>query len=125
MSKPYTPIKLISVAEDIRKVHSTSVDVVVNDPTIDTKALIMKIVRANENELETLEMTLSMKEVAKVAVYLPVNYYKVNITNLFHLFCYRSSARMCALFFDQWQDAFDNEWFNTLFKLFHIFRIAN
>lgn len=112
----FVPKKLIEAKREIVKKHSFKVRIVEDfKPNEDLKKLIYKIVNFDLQQLKRESYSLSDSEVVIIASYIPANFYKVDLSNLFFILKLRASFDVYRVFFNAWQDYYDNNECNLFF----------
>ncbi len=116
MKFSFVPKKLIEARKDIIKKHSLKINTVENfKPNENLKELIYKIINFDLQQLKRESYSLSYSDVINIASYIPANFYKVNLSKLFFVLKLRSSYEICSVFFNAWQDYYDNNDCNSFF----------
>ncbi len=116
MDFSFTPRRLIQAREDIAIQHPLEREVVLATPDDDLYKLITRLAALEKYQVKKNALALSNKDVQRVTAYLPFNHYKVNMTNLFDIFMYRSTKELCELLYSQWQDSFSNKECNEFLR---------
>lgn len=105
----FRPIKLMEPATDIAKEHPEQRMVEYKYIYDDVKKLIKMLVSLDKKRLKVKALGLDEADVLNVAQYIPHNYYKVDMTNLFQIFNYRSSSTACEVLYREWQSEYNNK----------------
>ena len=109
MDFSFIPRRLIQAKEDIMIQHPLEQEVALATPNEDLFKLITRLASLEKYQVKKNALALSNKDIQRVTSYLPVNHYRVDMTNLFDIFMYRSTEELCELLFDRWQDSFGNK----------------
>ena len=108
MKYMYIPHKLIDAKEDI----IYSLEKKKNDgskaPGESLLTLVSSLVALDKEVLKMHAITLSNYDVERIAAYIPFNYYKVKMDNLFEIFKIRKNWKLCETLYYTWQDSYDN-----------------
>ncbi len=116
MDFSFIPRRLIQTKEDIAIQHPLEKEVALATPNEDLFKLITRLASLEKYQVKKNALALSNKDIQRVTSYLPVNHYRVDMTNLFDIFMYRSTEELCELLFDRWQDSFGNKDCNEFLK---------
>ncbi|WP_029319289.1 hypothetical protein [Butyrivibrio sp. AE3004] len=108
MEYTYTPKRLLQAVEDIKIQHPLEQEIPQISQDQSLFELITRLAKLELYQVKVNAIALSDLDAARVAGYLPFNYYNVNMKNLFLIFNYRSNDRLCKILFNQWQDSFYN-----------------
>ena len=73
------------------------------------RKFIQTLASLKNRQVKARAFSLSDTETDSIAAYIPHNYYDVNMKNLFLIFEYRSTERVCSILFDQWQESYQNK----------------
>lgn len=104
----YIPNKLISTKKEIIQKHKHINDVHIDKEDSDLRTLINRLVCLNEKDIKREAFALENNEIDSIAAYIPVNYYNVDMSNLFAIFTYRAEKRFFEILYNAWQDHFRN-----------------
>lgn len=104
----FVPKNLKKAKEKIVALHSYSnkIDKVIASPTLEV--LIKNIVGWDKEKVDLYSNSLSAQDILYVANYIPRNYYKVTLDNLWQVFMHCSSLDSCQYFYESWQNEFDS-----------------
>lgn len=116
MSFSYFPKKLKSAKEEIVLLHKNANEPIKISDNEDIRKLVMSLVKLEKYQIRSRAFALSNKEVEIVAGYIPHNYYKVNMKNLFEIFILRTSQFLCQVLYNQWQESYQNEACNAFIR---------
>lgn len=116
MDFSYTPKRLIEAACDIALQHKKQREVFYIQPNDKLRVLIERLVALELYQVKQNALALAEDNVLSVAAYLPHNYYKVDMKNLFLIFNYRSTKEACEVLYEQWQSSYDNYECNRFIK---------
>ncbi|MCR5836008.1 MAG: hypothetical protein K6G88_05855 [Lachnospiraceae bacterium] len=116
MNYSFTPRRLMQSKEDIAIQHPLKRELSLIVPDDALFRLITRLVSLEKNQVKKNALALSLEDIQKVTIYLPFNYYSVNMSNLFEVFRYRSTIDLCQLLYNQWQDSYDNNDCNAFLK---------
>ncbi|WP_024865614.1 hypothetical protein [Butyrivibrio sp. FCS014] len=104
----YVPNKLINSKKEIIQKHKKSNDVHIDEQSSELLDLITRLVSLREDSLEREAYALSNGEISMISSYIPVNYYDVDMSNLFAIYTYRAEKRYFEILYTTWQDHFKN-----------------
>lgn len=112
----FIPTKLIMAKEEVKKRHSRISEPGRVEQNNELYHFIKHLAQLNERDLEKEAYALTNKEVEQLAGYIPYNFYKVDLSNLFCIFQMRSNLRFCSVLFYAWQNSFDKSECNVLMQ---------
>lgn len=115
----FTPKRLQRVCKEVAVLHNSknkSQNMVQIQADAELEHLIRALVAMDEAELAMEAYVLSDSEVYRVAAYIPFNYFKVNMRNLFAIFKARSDKILCKILYEQWQNSYGNESCNNFLQ---------
>lgn len=118
MAFKFVPTRLSKARERVVINHPLTATVIKINPSDDLRHLIMKIVLAEESELEMIVYSLTDYEVKLVASYIPFNYYEVKMENLFEVLKYRGTKEVYRLLYIQWQESYSKTDCNELMEIY-------
>lgn len=116
MDYAFIPKKLIETKKMIVKKHPNKEDPIQISPNKELRQLIIELINIKPNQIKKYAYVLSERNIIMVTLYLPYNYYNVDMRNLFGLLNWRSDSKLMKLFYFEWQKNYDNEQCNQLFK---------
>lgn len=108
----FIPKRLQEVRKEVSVLHGSEnklSDMSQMKPSAELERLIKSLVAMDEAELAMESLVLSDSEVYRVVAYIPYNYFKVNMRNLFEIFKTRSDKILCKILYEQWQNSYSNE----------------
>lgn len=111
--KTFTPKKLISSRKKICDEHTRTDKENLLVPDDELKNLIRGLVELPENSVRRHAFALNNRELIMIASYLPYNYYKVDMKNLFGVIRLRLDTNLCDKLFLAWQMLYNNMECNT------------
>ena len=122
----YVPNKLINSKKEIIQKHKKSNDVHIDKQDSNFRSLIDKLVALSEESIEREAYALSNNEIGMISAYLPVNYFDVDMSNLFAIYTCRAEKRYFEILYNTWQDHFKNnecnafiyQWLNNNDEIF-------
>ena len=109
MEFKFVPEKLIKSKEIIIQKHSKVAepkDIELDD---DFMKFVKRLIGLNEKELFLESLVITNRELTKVAQYIPHNFFRIKLDNLFKIILFRSNSQLCWVLFREWQNSFDNE----------------
>ena len=109
MDFSYIPKRLQQSREEITLQHKKTKNrpKLVKDDQF--RKFIQTLASLKNRQVKARAFSLSDTEIDTIAAYIPHNYYDVNMKNLFLIFEYRSTERVCSILFDQWQESYQNK----------------
>lgn len=107
MDFSFIPSKLIMAKEDVKKRHHRIGEASKVEQNHELHQFILYLVQLDKSDLEKEAYVLTNKEAEQLAGYIPYNFYKVDLSNLFYIFQVRSNLRLCSVLFYAWQNSFD------------------
>lgn len=116
----FVPTKLIKAKEDIIAKHAEIGDTLQVSNDFKFMNLIKRLVSLSKTEAEAEALVLTKKELELIVKYLPHNYYKVQMDNLFLIYRIRCNLKLSWLLFYEWQNAYDNLEFNDFLKSYMV-----
>lgn len=116
MEFSFVPKNLIKAKEEIISKHAGIGEPIQVANDFDFMKMIKRIASLNKKEAENEALILTKKNLDMIARYLPHNYYKVRIENLFLVFGLRCNLNLNWILFYEWQNAYDNQEFNVFFS---------
>ena len=122
----FYPGKLINSKKEIIQKHKNTCDIHLDKQNTTLSELIHRLVSISENDIEREAYALRNDEIGMISAYIPVNYYNVDMSNLFMIFTYRADKRYFEVLYNAWQDHFSNnecnafiyQWLNDNDKIF-------
>lgn len=118
MEFSFVPTNLIKAKEEIISRHIGVGEPLQVDNDFDFMKMIKRIASLSIKEAENEALILTKKNLEMIARYLPHNYYKVRLENLFLVFKLRCNLNRNWILFYEWQNAYDNQEFNAFFANF-------
>lgn len=115
MEFSFVPTNLIKAKEEIISKHTGIGEPLQVANDFDFMKMIKRIASLNKKEAENEALILTKKNLEMIARYLPHNYYKVRLENLFLVFRLRCNLNLNWILFYEWQNAYDNQKFNAFF----------
>lgn len=108
MKFSYTPFRLIRAKEEIKSIHSSQkkIDEVQSDEEF--KKWIRRCSVLPKSKIKLMAYSLTERDMRKLTIYLPHNYYSVKMENLFSIFTLRAEFKFWKILFEQWQDSYQN-----------------
>lgn len=103
----FVPQKLMKANQVIKQKHSRVSEPKNLRPNPELHKLIVYLSQLDATKVEQEALALTNKEMEDIAGYIPYNFYRVSLKNLFHIFQIRSNERLCLILFHAWQNAFD------------------
>lgn len=116
MDFSYTPKRLMRAREDIVLLHQKTGEPPKMTKNEELRKLILSLVSLERFQVKLQAYALTSREIELVAGYIPHNYFNVDMKNLFQIFSYRSTDRLCQILFNQWQDSYHNRACNTFIR---------
>lgn len=117
MKFQYVPKQLIQSREEVALRHAEQKISVGLKKDDDLKKLIEKVASLDRNQVKKTAFALTEQEVIKITKYLPYNYYSVKLKNLFQVFQYRSTSKLCEILYNEWQESYENAECNYNLKI--------
>lgn len=112
----YEPTKLIKAKTQILLSHVADTELIEIKPCEPLRNLVMEISRLELYQVKKRSKDLKAHEILMIAGYLPHNYYKVELNNLFLCFTYQSNPSACLQLFLEWQNVYDHPVCNEFIK---------
>ena len=116
MGAIFFPKRLTETKEQVNIQHPLEREVPIICKNDELYRLINEIVSLELFQVKTYSLTLSEDDVFKVIGYIPHNYYGVKLDNLFLVFKYRSTKRICDFLYKEWQSCYDNRTCNKFME---------
>ena len=113
MDFKFVPTNLIKAKNEVIKRHTRSAEISQSESNLEFMKLIKKLCQLNEDDLCLEALALDKRTVERICMYLPHNYYKVSLENLFSIFLIRVNDRLCKCLFYEWQNAYNNSECNS------------
>lgn len=116
----FIPKRLQEVRKEVSVLHGSEnklLDVSQMCTDDELERLIRSLVAMDEAELAMEAFALSDFEVYRMVAYIPYNYFKVNMQNLFRIFLARSEEQLCKILYEQWQNSYANESCNNFLRI--------
>lgn len=113
MEFSFVPKNLIKAKEEIISKHTGIGEPLQVANDFDFMKMIKRIASLNKKEAENEALILTKRNLEMIARYLPHNYYKVRLENLFLVFGLRCNLNLNWILFYEWQNAYDSQEFNT------------
>lgn len=109
MYQAFIPKRLNQVREEIAIRHENQTEVPLIKPVENLKDLILRIAALQLHQVKRTAMSLTDEEVLLIAGYLPHNYFRVKLRNLFEVYKLRANKQTGEILFREWQDAYDSK----------------
>lgn len=116
MNFSYTPKRLQCAKEDIVLIHQKTSEAPKMTKNEELRKMILSLVALEQFQVKPQAYALTSREIDLVAGYIPHNYFNVDMKNLFRIFTYRSTDRLCQILFNQWQDSYHNRACNKFMR---------
>ena len=114
----FVPTNLIKAKNEIVSQHTEIGEATNAITNLELMNMIKRLTTLNEREVKEKALILTRKDLEIITRYLPHNYYKVRMYNLFLIFQLRCNLSLSWILFYEWQNAYDNEEFNEFLKKF-------
>ena len=108
MAFSFIPRKLQQAEKDIAELHRRKSSIPRISDNKELKELVMSLVQLKYGQTGIRVFALTDRELYLIAKYIPHNYYKVDMTNLFSVFELRPSEQLWAALYEQWQESYQN-----------------
>ena len=116
MKYMYIPHRLIAAKDDIIFSHKKIKENKEKAFHEDLHAFVRRISLLDKERVKVHTITMTNREVERIAAYIPYNQYKVDMRNLFDIFKMRINLRLCEILFDSWLDSYDNAKCNAFMR---------
>lgn len=118
MDFKFVPTNLIKAKEEILSRHTGIGEPLQVAADLEIMNMIRRLVSLSKEKAEEEALLLTKRNLEVIAKYLPHNYYRVRMDNLFLIFRLRCNLNLAWLLFFEWQNAYDNYECNELLKNF-------
>ena len=103
MAFSFIPRKLQQAEKDIAELHRRKSSIPRISDNKELKELVISLVQLKYGQAGIRVYALTDRELYLIAKYIPHNYYKVDMTNLFSVFELRPSEQLWAALYEQGQ----------------------
>lgn len=109
MEFSFLPSNLKRVRNEVAVLHKSQreLDIISVDDRL--KEWIEFLVKMDASVLAIRAKSLSDQDICRIAGYIPFNYYKVKMDNLFNIFKIRSNLYACRFLYKYWQNSYNNK----------------
>ena len=114
----FIPKNLILAKEEIIERHTGISEIVPTFTDYSLMNMIRRLTSLSRQEAENEALVLTKKELEIIARYLPHNYYKLQMENLFLIIRLRCNINLNRILLNEWQNAYDNKEFNAFLRTF-------
>lgn len=113
----FIPNRLINAKNEISRIHN-KVNNVKFIYTEKEREIIKKVIGWSKEQIKIKSFTLTSEELIIIASYLPYNFDKVNMENLFEVMDLVFDQQTCNTLFIQWQYSYKNDECNKYMLVF-------